>query len=202
MLDAGYRSTSRFYEGAARRIGMSPTTYRRGGASAMVRYLVIDSTLGRLLVAGTAKGICAVSLGDSDGTLTRALKQEYPTACLESANPELVAWARELLARLDGRQPSRELPVDVQATAFQQQVWKALKDIPFGETRTYSQLARAIGSPRAVRAVGRACATTPVAVVVPCHRVVPAAGGVGGYRWGTDRKRKLLAREGTILDRD
>ena len=160
-----------------------------------IRFTIVDSTLGRALIAATDRGVCAVMLGDSDAGLTRELEQEYPAAALSPGTEVFAAWTREILARLAGRPPGVELPVDVQATAFQWRVWQALASIPFGETRTYTQVARSIGQPRAVRAVARACAANPAAVAIPCHRVVGASGALTGYRWGTGRKRELLRRE-------
>ena len=151
--------------------------------------------MGRLLVGATPRGICAVAMAASDRDLERAVRQEYPKASIARDDGKLARWTNAVLAHIDGRRPHLGLPLDVQATAFQWQVWTALAAIPRGETRTYSQVARAIGRPSAVRAVARACATNPVALAIPCHRVVPMAGGVGGYRWGPGRKRALLARE-------
>jgi AraC family transcriptional regulator of adaptative response/methylated-DNA-[protein]-cysteine methyltransferase len=201
MLDAGYGSSSRFYERAAPKLGMAPSAYRRGGAGLNIRFAIVDSpnaALGRLLVAATDRGVCAVAMGASDDDLMTRLGREYPAATLV-ADPGaggLAGWTRAIVAHLAGRQPRLELPLAVQATAFQWRVWQALSEIPYGETRTYADIASSIGRPRAVRAVARACASNPVALAIPCHRVVPAGGGVGGYRWGTERKKALLTREG------
>jgi AraC family transcriptional regulator of adaptative response/methylated-DNA-[protein]-cysteine methyltransferase len=195
LFDAGYGSSSRFYERAAPKLGMSPTTYRRGGAGMSIQYAIVDSPLGRLLVASTSRGVCAVAMGSSDAELERALAREYPAAIIASDAGALSKWTTAVLAHLSGRQPRLDLPLDVQATAFQWQVWQALAAIPYGETRTYREVAAAIGRPRAVRAVARACATNPVALAIPCHRVVPAHGSAGGYRWGAGRKKTLLERE-------
>ena len=195
MFDAGYGSSSRFYERAAPKLGMSPSTYRRGGAGMNIQYAIVDSPLGRLLVASTSRGVCAVAMGSSDAELERALAREYPAATIAIDNGALSAWTTAVLAHISGRQPRLDLPLDVQATAFQWQVWQALAAIPYGETRTYGQVAAAIGRPRAVRAVARACATNPVALAIPCHRVVSADGSTGGYRWGAGRKKTLLQRE-------
>ena len=195
MFDAGYGSSSRFYERAVPKLGMQPSTYRKGGAGMRIRYAIVDSPLGRLLVAATDRGVCAVSMGASDRELQRALAGEYPAAEITADDQSLAAWTSAILGHLAGRQPALDLPLDVQATAFQWQVWKALASIPYGETRSYADIASAIGRPRAVRAVARACATNPVALAIPCHRVVPRAGGVGGHRWGAARKRALLQRE-------
>jgi AraC family transcriptional regulator of adaptative response/methylated-DNA-[protein]-cysteine methyltransferase len=198
MLDAGYGSSSRFYERAVPKLGMAPSVYRRGGAGMQIGYTIVDAastSLGRLLVAATPRGVCAVAMGSSDAELTSALGREYPAAAITADTGALARWTRAILAHLAGREPRLDLPLDVQATAFQWQVWQALASIPYGETRTYSEVAAAIGNPRAVRAVARACATNPVALAIPCHRVVPAAGGEGGYRWGVNRKKALLGRE-------
>jgi AraC family transcriptional regulator of adaptative response/methylated-DNA-[protein]-cysteine methyltransferase len=195
MLDAGYGSSSRFYEGAAPKLGMLPTTYRKGGEGMSIRFAIVDSPLGRLLVGATTRGVCAIALGASDDALEQALAQEYPAAEIARDTRAIETWTRGVLEHLAGRVPRLELPLDIQATAFQWQVWKALGSIPYGETRSYSEIARAIGRPKAARAVARACAANPVALAIPCHRVVPAAGGVGGYRWGAARKKTLLARE-------
>ena len=199
MLDAGYGSSSRFYERAVPKLGMAPSVYRRGGAGMRIGYAIVDSanaSLGRLLVAATARGVCAVAMGSSDTELTRALSREYPAAAISADAGALATWTTAILAHLSGRAPRLDLPLDVQATAFQWQVWQALASIPYGETRTYAEVASSIGKPRAVRAVARACATNPVALAIPCHRVVPSAGGEGGYRWGAGRKRTLLRQEG------
>lgn len=195
MLEAGYGSSSRFYERAAPKLGMTPTTYKNGGDGMSIRYATADSPLGRLLVAATSRGICAVAMGASNAELERALAQEYPAASIARDRGVLGDWMKQILAHLSGRQPRLDLPLDVQATAFQWQVWNALASIPYGETRSYSEVAAAIGRPRAVRAVARACATNPVALAIPCHRVVRLGGGLGGYRWGVGRKQALLARE-------
>ena len=160
-----------------------------------IRYTIVDSTLGRLLVAATPRGVCAVAMAATDEELERALQHEYPAATIAIDAGALRDWANAVLAHIAGRRPQLDLPLDVQATAFQWQVWQALASIPYGETRTYKDVAREIGRPSAVRAVARACATNPVALAIPCHRVVPASGAAGGYRWGTARKKKLLGRE-------
>jgi len=196
MFDAGYGSSSRFYERAVPKLGMAPSIYRRGGAGVQIRYTIVDAArLGRLLVAATSRGVCSVAMGASDAELTGALSREYPAAAITADAGPLARWTQAILAHLSGREPRLDLPLDVQATAFQWQVWQALASIPYGETRTYSEIASTIGSPRAARAVARACASNPVALAIPCHRVVPAAGGEGGYRWGVNRKKALLRRE-------
>jgi AraC family transcriptional regulator of adaptative response/methylated-DNA-[protein]-cysteine methyltransferase len=195
MLDAGYGSTSRFYERAVPKLGMLPSAYKKGGAGMSIHFAIVDSPLGRLLVGATPRGVCAVAMGSSDTELERALGREYPAAEISRDTKGLAEWSGRVLEFLAGRVPRLELPLDVQATAFQWQVWKALERIPYGETRSYGEVARSVGRPKAARAVARACATNPVALAIPCHRVVPAAGGVGGYRWGAARKKALLARE-------
>ncbi|HUK36638.1 MAG TPA: bifunctional DNA-binding transcriptional regulator/O6-methylguanine-DNA methyltransferase Ada [Vicinamibacterales bacterium] len=195
LFDAGYASSSRFYERAASKLAMTPQAYRRGGAGREIAYAIDDSPLGRLLVAATAKGICAVFMSDSDTKLERALRDEFPSAALVSGHKGLKKWTREIVRHLHGRRPRFELPLDVQATAFQWQVWNALSRIPYGETRTYKEVAASIGRPSAVRAVAHACATNPVSVVIPCHRVVRTSGQLAGYRWGLERKKALLAAE-------
>lgn len=195
MVGAGYGSSSRFYERAAPKFGMPPASYRRGGAGMRIQYVIVDSALGRLLVAATDRGVCAVAMGASDGDLERNLVREYPAAAITAAGGTFARWTREIVARLAGRRPRVDLPLDVQATSFQWQVWQALAAIPRGETRTYGDIAREIGKPAAARAVARACASNPVAVAIPCHRVVASSGELAGYRWGVARKKALLERE-------
>ena len=195
LFDAGYGSSGRFYEKAAAKFGMPPAAYRRGGLGMHITYTIGDSTLGRVLVAATDRGVCAVAMGASDSELTRHLSDEYPAATLDGSAGAFSIWMSEILTRVEGRKPRADLPIDVQATAFQWQVWHALAAIPRGETRTYGEIARAIGRPRAVRAVGRACATNPVAVAIPCHRAVGSSGAMTGYRWGVGRKKALLEME-------
>jgi len=191
MYSAGYGSSSRLYERAPTQLGMTPATYRRGGQGMHINYTIIDCSLGRLLVAATERGVCAVSLGDSDAALEAALLNEYPAAEIHHDGAAFSEWISPLLSYLNGQQPHLNLPLDVQATAFQWRVWETLRAIPYGRTRSYGEIAQAIGNPKAVRAVARACATNPVAVVIPCHRVVREDGGLGGYRWGLERKKAL-----------
>ncbi|MDQ3870381.1 MAG: bifunctional DNA-binding transcriptional regulator/O6-methylguanine-DNA methyltransferase Ada [Chloroflexota bacterium] len=194
MYHAGYGSPSRLYEQARAQLGMTPAAYRNGAKGIAVQYTIAGTPFGRMLVASTEKGICAVSLGDSDDELEAALGEEFPGAAIRRQDEGLRPAAASLLRQLE-RGEAAALPLDVRATAFQRRVWEALRSIPRGATRTYQEVAEAIGAPAAVRAVGRACATNPAAILIPCHRVVPAAGGVGGYRWGAQRKRALLAQE-------
>lgn len=195
LYDAGFSSSSRLYERAPAQLGMTPATYQRGGRGMSIHYTIADSPLGRLLVAATQRGVSAVYLGDSDARLKAALKQEYPRAAIERDQSGLAGWVSAILNHLRGREPHLDLPLDIRATAFQRRVWEELRRIPYGTTKTYSEVARAIGHPTAVRAVARACATNPVSVVVPCHRVVREDGNLAGYRWGLDRKERLLERE-------
>ena len=193
--EAGYGSPSRVSAHQPTGRGLTPAAYRRGAAGETICYAVVPCTLGRLLVAGTAKGVCAVKLGAADAGLVAELTREFPAAEVRTGGlpPAWVASVRQAVDRRPASSP--DVPLDVQGTAFQWTVWKVLRAIPSGQTRTYAALARDIGRPTAARAVARACATNPVAVVVPCHRVVPAGGGTGGYRWGAARKQALLQRE-------
>lgn len=195
LYDAGYGSSSRLYERAPAQLGMTPATYRNGGRGMQIGYATAGCALGRLLVAATERGLCAVSLGASDAALERALRREYPKAEVRPDRNGLSRWVRVLLRHLDGRQPRLELPLDVRGTAFQCRVWQELLRIPYGSTRTYGEIARAIGQPGAARAVGHACGTNPVPLVIPCHRVVRGSGHLGGYGLGIERKRALLEQE-------
>jgi AraC family transcriptional regulator of adaptative response/methylated-DNA-[protein]-cysteine methyltransferase len=195
VYDAGYGSSSRAYEGAAARLGMTPGAYRKGGRGMRIAYTVVASPLGRLLVAATERGVSAVSLGDADAPLETALREEYPAAEVRRDDAGLKPWVARILQKMEGQEPAAALPVDLRATAFQRRVWEELKAIPRGQTRSYGEIALRLGQPSAARAVARACATNPVALVIPCHRVVAAGGGISGYRWGVERKRRLLERE-------
>jgi AraC family transcriptional regulator of adaptative response/methylated-DNA-[protein]-cysteine methyltransferase len=195
MYEAGYGSSSRLYERAPSQLGMTPADYRRGGKGVLISYTIAGCSLGRLLVAGTTKGICSVRLGDSDAVLEANLLSEYAAADVSRDDKALSKWVEQLLSHLSGRHPHLDLPLDVQATAFQWSVWEKLREIPYGSTRSYGEVARALGRPTATRAVARACATNPVALVIPCHRVVREDKSLGGYRWGIERKRALLDRE-------
>src|SRR5487761_621414 len=201
MYDVGYGSSSRLYERAPAQMGMTPATYRRGGAGMTIHYTVVPCALGRILVAATRRGVSAVYLGDSDARLENALAREYPQAEIHRDAKDLGQWVREILRRVRGHEPNLDLPVDVQATAFQRRVWDELRRIPYGSTRSYTEVARAIGKPKAIRAVARACATNPVSIIVPCHRVVREDGNLAGYRWGLDRKGALLAQEKELAQR-
>jgi len=195
LYDAGFGSSSRLYEIAPSQLGMTPATYRQGGTGMRMNYTIVESPLGRLLVGATDRGISAVYLGESDARLESALQKEYPRAEIQRDRNGLEGWVSKILEHLRGREPNLDLPTDVQATAFQRRVWEELRRIPYGTTRTYSQVAQAIGQPEAFRAVARACATNPVSVVVPCHRVVRRDGKLAGYRWGLERKQALLEHE-------
>ena len=193
--DAGYGSSSRVYERAAERLGMTPGRYARGGAGERIRFGLARGALGAMLIAASERGVCAVRFGSGVRALERELAAEFPHAERVRDDAALAPWLAELEAYVTGRTRELALPLDVAATAFQARVWRALRRIPAGETRTYGEVARAIGAPSATRAVASAIAANPVAVVLPCHRVVPAAGGVGGYRWGAERKRRLIELE-------
>jgi AraC family transcriptional regulator of adaptative response/methylated-DNA-[protein]-cysteine methyltransferase len=197
MYDAGYGSSSRLYERTASQLGMTPDKYRRGAIAAAIRYTCADSPLGRMLIAATERGICSIQFARSDGELMEGLKREFPFAARKPDEGGLQSWVGALLKHIRGKDldSSSLLPLDIRATAFQRRVWAYLQSIPFGATRSYSQVAKAIGQPTACRAVARACATNPVAVAIPCHRVVREDGSMGGYRWGIERKKALLAME-------
>jgi AraC family transcriptional regulator, regulatory protein of adaptative response / methylated-DNA-[protein]-cysteine methyltransferase len=195
MYDAGYGSSSRLYEKTSSQLGMTPDKYRRGAIAATVRYACADSPLGRMLIAATDRGVCAIQFARSDGELIEGLKREFPFATRKPDEGGLKAWVAALLSKMSGKELSAALPLDIRATAFQRRVWTYLQSIPFGATRSYSQVAKAIGQPSASRAVARACATNPVAVAIPCHRVVREDGNISGYRWGVERKKALLEME-------
>jgi AraC family transcriptional regulator, regulatory protein of adaptative response / methylated-DNA-[protein]-cysteine methyltransferase len=204
MYDAGYSSSSRLYERTASHLGMTPEKYRRGSIATPIRYSCTDSPLGRMLVAATGKGICAIQFADSDQELEHGLKHEFPFAIRRRDDEALRDRTQELLRHLTGQPLNSAVPLDIQATAFQHRVWTHLQSIPFGETRSYSQVARDIGQPTAARAVARACATNRIAVAIPCHRVVRGTGDLAGYRWGIQRKNALLEleRQGRISSRN
>ena len=195
MYDAGYSSSSRLYERTASQLGMTPDKYRRAAVAAPIRYTFANSPLGRMLVAATDKGICTIQFADSDDELEHGLKHEFPFAQRRRDDHAMQPWRDHLLRQMRGQKLHATLPLDIQATAFQRRVWAYLQSIPFGKTRSYGQVAKAIGHPTASRAVARACATNPVAVAIPCHRVVRENGDLGGYRWGVERKKALLEME-------
>ncbi len=195
IYDAGYGSSSRLYEHASSQLGMTPATYGKGGRGAVINYAIVETSLGQLLVAATDKGVCSVMLGDSDAALKEDLLNEFPAAEIRQNEKLLRSSVKAIVNHLKSRSPHIDLPLDIQATAFQRQVWEQLRSIPYGQTHSYSEVARAIGQKKAVRAVASACATNPVALVIPCHRVIREDKSLGGYRWGLERKKKLLETE-------
>lgn len=199
MYDAGYGSSSRLYEGSTAEFGMTPATYSRNGRGATISYAITECELGSLLVAATDKGVCAVRLGSSPNELEQGLRAEFSAAEIKPDAGQLTKSVQSILEHLEGTRPNLNLPLDVQATAFQRLVWEALRAIPYGDTRSYSEVAQSIGRPTAVRAVARACATNRVALVVPCHRVIGSDKSLSGYRWGLERKKKLLETERKAL---
>ncbi|HMI47702.1 MAG TPA: bifunctional DNA-binding transcriptional regulator/O6-methylguanine-DNA methyltransferase Ada [Gemmatimonadaceae bacterium] len=195
---AGYGSSSRVYGDSDQRLGMTPATYRRGGAGAHIDYVIAKTSLGNLLVGATERGVCAVTLGNNAKVLEAALEGEYPAATrkhVATPSDSLALWVAEIIEAVDSDRVRLDIPLDIQASAFQWKVWRELQKIPFGETRSYGEVASAIGAPKAVRAVASACANNRAAVVIPCHRVVRQTGALGGYRWGIERKRRLLEKE-------
>ena len=194
--EAGFASGRRVYETAGEALGMTPGTYRRGGSGVTIHYTAVPTTLGLLLVAVTERGICSASLGDDESSLVAALRAEYPDAELARATDSRDRLVDAVVAHVEGRSDAVELPLDLRATSFQWQVWRALQRIPEGATRSYQAIATELGRPTAARAVARACASNRIAVLIPCHRVVRGDGELGGYRWGIVRKAALLAREG------
>ena len=195
LYDAGFNSSSRLYEHSSDELGMTPATYSKGGRGVNIKYTIADSPMGRLLVAMTEKGVCSVAMGDRDVQLERALRDEFSAAKIERADSALGTIVNLVLKHLATKEQHLDLPLDIRATAFQRQVWEKLRAIPYGQTVSYGDVAKALGKPGAVRAVGHACATNPVALVIPCHRVVREDKSLGGYRWGLERKRKLLEAE-------
>jgi AraC family transcriptional regulator of adaptative response/methylated-DNA-[protein]-cysteine methyltransferase len=192
-FEAGWGSASRAYDSA--KLGMTPGAYGRGGEGMRICFALTDTPLGRLLVAATTRGVCAVMLGETERELERELHKEYPRAEVLRGDTRLAEWVSSIVASLAGRNDAVLVPLDLPGTAFQWKVWGALRQIPAGATRSYREVAAAIGRPTAARAVGRACASNHAAIAIPCHRVVREDGGLGGYRWGLERKRKLLAAE-------
>jgi AraC family transcriptional regulator of adaptative response/methylated-DNA-[protein]-cysteine methyltransferase len=205
LYNAGFSSRSRVYENVPGGFGVNPGEFRRGGEGLRIRYSIIDSPLGRLLVAATEKGVCGVCIGDSDTFVETSLAEDYPSAILSRSDEELKDWTGAFAKYFDDVHLGLNVPLDVKATAFQSRVWKIIQSIPAGKTTTYGKIAKEIGEPEASRAVARACATNPVALVVPCHRVIGKDGSLRGYRWGKQRKQTLLKLEqaaipGTIQD--
>lgn len=192
LYESGFGSSRSLYEKAGERLGMTPAVYKKGGKGERINYTIVDSGLGKLMVAATEKGICAVSFGETADSLRDELGEEFFAAEIENNDALLKEAVTAILRSLEGEKTILTLPLDLRASAFQMRVWSELRKIPCGETRSYAEIAKRIGSPRAVRAVARACATNPVALVNPCHRVVASDGKLSGYRWGIERKRQLL----------
>lgn len=195
LYGAGYGASSRFYADAEGRLGMKPSAYAKGGKGAAIRFAVAETSLGPVLVAATEKGVCAIELGDDPQALVESFQDRFPEADLHGDDAEFEALVAQVCTYVEAPAGSLDLPLDIQGTAFQQRVWEALRKIPSGTTASYTDIAQAIGAPSAHRAVARACATNPVGLVIPCHRVVRTDGGISGYRWGVERKRSLIARE-------
>jgi AraC family transcriptional regulator, regulatory protein of adaptative response / methylated-DNA-[protein]-cysteine methyltransferase len=199
IYDAGFSSSSRVYERSTSELGMTPDRYRRGAIGTLIHYTTVRTPIGHALVAATDRGLCAIRLGESAAELEHGLRREFPFGTRRRDDERLAPFAQGLLGYFEGRPMGEDLPTDIRATAFQRRVWSYLKTIPSGETRSYSEVARAVGTPAAARAVARACATNPVAIAIPCHRVVRGTGEMGGYRWGVERKRRLLQLEKRAL---
>jgi AraC family transcriptional regulator, regulatory protein of adaptative response / methylated-DNA-[protein]-cysteine methyltransferase len=195
LYEAGYNSSSALYGRGASQLGMTPKAYLQGGQGIGIAYTVFETALGKTLVAATGRGICAVRFGESESAVEADVRAEFPGAEIKRADQDLAEYARAVAALAAGRAPDAELPLDVRATAFERRVWEALRAIPRGQTRCYAEVAEAVGKPRAARAVARACAANPVALLIPCHRVIRRDGQSGGYRWGADRKASLLKSE-------
>jgi len=195
---AGFGSSARAYDAAPAGLGMTPGTRRRGGAGETIRFTIVRCALGRALIAATTRGICATALGDDAATLTAALRERFPAATVVEDAAALRHWADAFVRLIADPRDAPDLPLDVRGTAFQAKVWRALRKIPAGETASYAGIAEALGQPTAARAVARACATNPIAVLVPCHRVIGRDGALTGYRWGIERKNKLLTREAAV----
>lgn len=202
VYGSGYAASSSFYKDAPRMLGMAPGAFRSGGAQQKIRFAVGECSLGSLLVAATEQGVCCVQLGDDAQGLVRQLQDRFPRAELVGADTSFETTVAQVAALVEHPAQGLNLPLDVQGTAFQQRVWQALRAIPAGETVSYTELAARIGQPSASRAVAGACAANPVAVAIPCHRVVRNDGGISGYRWGVERKRALLLREAAQAGRD
>lgn len=195
IYESGYASNGRFYGESERMLGMTPTEYRAGGANAEIHFAVGECSLGSILVARSERGVCAILLGDDPDALTRELQDRFPSATLIGGDAAFEDVVAKVVGLIEAPRLGLDLPLDVRGTAFQQRVWRALREIPVGSTLSYREVAERIGSPGAVRAVAHACASNPLAVAIPCHRVVRSDGGLAGYRWGVERKRALLQRE-------
>lgn len=196
VYDAGFQSSSRVYERADTRLGMTPLQYRKGGQGVAITYATVTTALGLLMIGATDRGLCFVHFGESEEELSAALRREYPAAQIEPMpsppGEEFERWIAALTRHLEGGQPRLDLPLDIRATAFQMRVWNYLQSIPYGEVQSYAEVAAGVGKPSAVRAVARACASNTVAIAIPCHRVIRGTGALGGYRWGLARKRALI----------
>ena len=195
LYNAGFTSKSRLYEKTSPQFGVSPGIFRRGGEGLRIHYTIVDSRIGRVLLAATERGACAVCMGASDEAAEAALREDYYAADIHRDDAGMKKWTEALRSYFDGHEFPRDLPLDVQATAFQWKVWKEIQSIPYGQTATYGNIAKSLGAPRATRAVARACATNPVAIVIPCHRVIGKDGSLRGYAWGLKRKKTLLSLE-------
>ncbi len=200
VYTAGYGSARAAYENAAEHYGMTPATYGAKGKGATIRYAISDSPLGKMLVAATDSGVCAIRFGDSHDELVAALRGDFSQALISKAQTKLRSTVSRVIACLEGRAPDLRLPLDIRATAFQRLVWQELQRIPMGQTLSYSEVANSVGRPKAARAVARACASNSVALAIPCHRVVCENGDAGGYRWGVERKQQILENERQISD--
>jgi AraC family transcriptional regulator of adaptative response/methylated-DNA-[protein]-cysteine methyltransferase len=195
LYESGFGSSRSLYEKAGERVGMTPAVYKKGGKGIKISYTIVDSPLGKLLVAATERGICAVSFGDDDRSLREELFGEFFAAEIAKDDAKLRDAVNSILRGIKGERTILSLPLDIRGTAFQMRVWSELRKIPYGETRSYAEIAEAVGNPKAVRAVARACATNPVALINPCHRVISSDGKLSGYRWGIERKKSILDRE-------
>ncbi|HEY1611696.1 MAG TPA: methylated-DNA--[protein]-cysteine S-methyltransferase, partial [Paraburkholderia sp.] len=199
LYDAGYGSPSRVYEQAGTQLGMTPAQYRRKGQGVAISYAVLETPVGRLMAGATDRGLCSIQFGEDAEELAAQLRAEYAGATIAPMaspyHPDFARWVDALARHLQGEQPNLDLPLDIRATAFQMRVWRYLQSIPYGSVESYAEVAAGIGRPTAARAVARACATNPVAIAIPCHRVIRGTGELGGYRWGLDRKRTLIDRE-------
>ena len=196
MYESGFGSSRQLYEKSGENLGMTPATYKRGGNGMTINFAIADTNLGKMLVAATNKGVCKIAFGDAAQDLTAALRREFPAAAIAAqADEDLQNYVQTIVAHLDGARKTIDVPLDIKATAFQLRVWSELRKIPRGETRSYKQIAENLGNPKSIRAVARACATNPVAIVNPCHRVIATNGDLSGYAWGIERKKKLLEQE-------
>ncbi len=195
MYGAGFNSSGRFYAKSGEMLGMKPASFRKGGTGEAIRFAIGESSLGSILVAASAKGVCAIFLGDDPDALAKELQDRFPKAQLTGANREFEKWVAQVVGLVEAPKLGWDLPLDIRGTAFQQRVWQALRKIPPGTTATYAEISQHIGAPKAVRAVASACGANKIAVAIPCHRVVRTDGSLSGYRWGVERKRALLERE-------